>query len=258
MKIVIKPSKELLFLIGGSILLIAGLIGIYFVFNQSDQNSQIGSGDVSGTSTAQYDSSLIVPAKNTPTPFSSTAESTVTPITSASPQISTLHFDKFFVHAAKKSGLDNPAIPDRIEIPAIGLVAPVVIADFNYTKVEGETFGQWQAPNSYNAGWQPDSATLGRIGNTVINGHHNEYGEVFGRLVDLKIGDIINVYSNNKLYSFIIANRMILQERGMDTNTRLQNARWLARTDDIRLTLVTCWPKISNTHRLILVARPVN
>ncbi len=51
---------------------------------------------------------------------------------------------------------------------------------------------------------------------------------------------------------------MILQERFVDVATRLDNARWLNRTDDVRLTLVTCWPKISNTHRLILVARPLD
>jgi sortase (surface protein transpeptidase) len=28
-------------------------------------------------------------------------------------------------------------------------------------------------------------------------------------------------------------------------------------TDDERLTLVTCWPADSNTHRLIIVARAV-
>jgi sortase (surface protein transpeptidase) len=51
---------------------------------------------------------------------------------------------------------------------------------------------------------------------------------------------------------------MILMERFVDTATRLNNARWLAHTEDVRLTLVTCWPKLSNTHRLILVARPLD
>jgi sortase A len=132
----------------------------------------------------------------------------------------------------------------------------VVVADYNSTNIDGETFGQWQAPNQLAAGWQPDSALLGQVGNTVINGHHNEFGEVFGKLVDVKIGDKVYVYSNGKKFTFVIANRMILQERFVSTETRLQNARWLGETDDMRLTLVTCWPKISNTHRLILVARP--
>lgn len=161
-----------------------------------------------------------------------------------------------FINSPVRPELSSPNIPTRILIPAIKLDAPVVISDFNFTNVDGETFGQWQAPAKFAAGWHPDSALLGSIGNTVINGHHNADGEVFGKLVDLKQGDIVYVYSGNKQFSYIIANRMILAERYMDAETRLNNARWLARSDDERLTLVTCWPKTSNTHRLILVARP--
>ncbi len=38
---------------------------------------------------------------------------------------------------------------------------------------------------------------------------------------------------------------------------RKANAEWIAPTTNERLTLVTCWPKRSNTHRLIIVAEPV-
>ena len=49
-------------------------------------------------------------------------------------------------------------------------------------------------------------------------------------------------------------------ESGIDENEfrqRLQNARWIAATADERLTLVTCWPNTTNSHRLIIVAEPV-
>lgn len=164
---------------------------------------------------------------------------------------------QFFVHTENHI-LENPKIPDKIVIPSINLMAPVVISDFNTTKIEGETFGQWVAPSKFAAGWQPDSALIGESGNIVINGHHNEYGEVFGNLVDVNVGDIIIVYSGNSKMEFVVSNRMILAERFQPAEVRLDNARWLARTDDVRLTLVTCWPKESNTHRLIIVARPIS
>ncbi len=249
MKLLAKLPREVYFLIAGALLLIGGLTGMLFALNAPDQPT--ATPDPS-TQTAQYDQSLVVPAKFTPSPQTT---STTEPAPSS---IQTLNFDKYFVHASLKSGLENPMIPDRIVIPEIGLDASVIIAGFNSTNIEGETFGQWMAPNEFAAGWQPDSALLGSTGNTVINGHHNEFGEVFGRLVDLKVGDKIYVYSKGHQFSFIIANRMILQERFVDVATRLDNARWLNRTDDVRLTLVTCWPKISNTHRLILVARPLD
>ncbi len=161
---------------------------------------------------------------------------------------------KTFIHSTNIE-LENPAIPDKIEIPSIKLFAPVVVSDFNFTKVEDETFGQWIAPSKFAAGWQPNSALLGDKGNTVINGHHNEFGEVFGKLVDVELGDIIIVSSGEKSVKYIVSNKMILAERFQTAEVRLDNARWLEKTDDIRLTLVTCYPKESNTHRLIIVAR---
>lgn len=165
--------------------------------------------------------------------------------------------NNYFVDSTLRPELSHPNIPTRIVISKIKLDAPVIVTDFNHTNVDGETFGQWQAPNEFAAGWHPDSALLGELGNTVINGHHNAYGEVFGKLVDLNPGDIFSVFAGDKEYKYIIANRMILPERYEDAATRLENARWLARSEDYRLTLVTCWPKETNTHRLILVARPL-
>jgi sortase A len=164
--------------------------------------------------------------------------------------------NSYLVHPKIANTLEIPLIPDKIEIPSISLVAPVVIAEFNFTDVEGETFGQWIPPSEFAAAWHPDSALLGSNGNTVLNGHHNEFGEVFGKLVDLKSGDLIYVYAKGKKYTFVIANKMILLEREQPLEVKLANAEWLGKTDDVRLTLVTCWPAKSNTHRLILVARP--
>jgi sortase A len=163
----------------------------------------------------------------------------------------------FSVQTGQNLAIENPAIPDRIVIPSIQLDAPVVQEDYWTLMLEGETFGQWQAPSMFASGWNPNSALLGKRGNTVINGHHNEFGEVFGRLVDVKVGDEVYVYSRGQKYTFVIANRMILQERFQPLEVRLENARWINATDDVRLTLITCWPKETNTHRLILVARPV-
>jgi LPXTG-site transpeptidase (sortase) family protein len=154
--------------------------------------------------------------------------------------------------------LNHPPVPDRIVIQSIALSAPVIPAGHSFTEVEGSTFGQWLAPGYFAAGWHPDSALPGEAGNTVINGHHNIAGEVFADLVDVKEGDTIIVYADERAFAYVVTNRMILPETFMDAATRLENARWLAQSEDVRLTLVTCWPKESYTHRLILVAVPIN
>jgi sortase A len=152
----------------------------------------------------------------------------------------------------------RPQAPERLIIPAIGLDAPVVISPKESVQVNGQTFYQWRPPDAFAAGWQEGSALLGEAGNTVLNGHHNIFGEVFGRLVDLKIGDFIEVDSRSYRFTYVIANRMIVAERDQTIGTRMLNARWILPSDDERLTLVTCWPKTNNTHRLIIVARPVS
>lgn len=150
-----------------------------------------------------------------------------------------------------------PQIPNRIRIPAIQLDAPILPAPYQLVGLDGMVFQQWDAPNEFAAGWQTSSAALGVPGNTVLNGHHNIDGEVFGRLIDLSIGDTIEVYSGSAVFRYVITNKMILPERDQPLSVRLSNARWLQSSTDERLTLVTCWPPNNNTHRLFIVAKPI-
>lgn len=147
-------------------------------------------------------------------------------------------------------------VPDRIVIPEIGLDAPVIPAKTRLIKYFGKIYEQWVAPDEFAAGWHEGSAMLGLPGNTVLNGHHNEFGEVFGGLVDLKEGDLIEVYSGTKLFVYEVRLKMILRELGEPIEVRYENARWIAPSEDERLTLITCWPKTGNSHRLIIVAFP--
>jgi sortase A len=150
-----------------------------------------------------------------------------------------------------------PDIPTRLVIPTIELDAPIEPAKITTLKVGGEEYEQWQAPDKFAAGWHEDSAMLGQPDNTVLNGHHNIYGKVFGRLVDLNPGDLIIVFGKQRAFIYQITNKMILPEKYQEIDVRMDNARWILPSDDERLTLVTCWPATSNTHRLIIVARPL-
>ncbi len=152
---------------------------------------------------------------------------------------------------------EPPRVPERIVIPDIELDAPVVEASTREVEYLEEFYEQWLAPNEFAVGWHATSAMLGEPGNTVLNGHHNVYGEVFKRLEELEIGDFIWVHSGDRAYVYQVATRLILKERWQPVEVRLDNARWLQSSQDERLTLVTCWPYDSNTHRLIIAARPV-
>jgi sortase A len=148
-------------------------------------------------------------------------------------------------------------LPTRLSIPAIGLEAPVTEAGWETKEINGQLVSSWIVPNSFTAGWHKTSALPGHAGNTVMNGHHNIYGEVFRDLVDLEPGDMIVIYSAEKEHYYSVAERHILKEKGETVEVRTQNAQWIAPTEDERLTLVTCWPYTNNTHRLIVVATPI-
>jgi sortase A len=150
----------------------------------------------------------------------------------------------------------RPAVPTRIVIPMIGLDAPVTLAASQKVSIAGKVYYQWLSPDKYASGWHTSSAYPGTPGNTVLNGHHNVFGKVFEHLVDLNIGETIDLYAGDTVFHYIVVNKMIVPERDAPIEQRLENARWLARSDDERLTLITCWPADNNTHRLIIVAIP--
>ncbi len=147
-------------------------------------------------------------------------------------------------------------VPSRIVIPAINLDAPVIEVGWEVTSVDGQAVSTWVVPNQFAAGWHKTSAPAGQPGNTVLNGHHNVYGEVFRYLVDLEPGAEIVLYAGETPYYYSVTGRHILEESGQPVEVRTQNARWMLPTEDERLTLITCWPYTNNTHRVIVVALP--
>jgi sortase A len=149
-------------------------------------------------------------------------------------------------------------VPEYLSIPTIDLDVPITAAEFEKVDIFGETYRQWLAPDSRRVGWQPSSASLGAQGNSVLIGHHNVHGEVFRNLDQLEIGDKITVYSGDRVFEYLITLKMILPEKYESVETRLENARWIQPMQDERITLVTCWPYETNTHRVILVAEPVS
>jgi sortase A len=148
-------------------------------------------------------------------------------------------------------------VPDRLVIPAIGVDAPIVPVHYKDIQVGDQVYHQWMVPIEFAAGWQDTSALLGVPGNTVLNGHHNAYGKVFKDLVQLKEGDIVIVYSGTHKISYQVAAKMLLPERFRPLEIRMENAHWIEPSTDERLTLVSCWPADSNTHRVVIVAFPL-
>jgi len=148
-------------------------------------------------------------------------------------------------------------IPDRLKIDSINLDVPILPEHYKEIYQNDQVFIQWRVPFRRASGWHDTTALLGDVGNTVLNGHHNAYGEVFKDLVELKEGDLIEVYSGDSKYVYKVNTILLLPEKYQSMEERIENASWIMPTTDERVTLVTCWPPESNTHRLIVVAFPV-
>ena len=154
------------------------------------------------------------------------------------------------------AGSEAAAPPIRIVAPAIGLDAPVVPVGWRTLLLGGKQVNVWVVAE-HAAGWHKGSASPGQVGNTVVSGHHNMAGEVFRYVVDLKLGDQVFLHTDERIFTYTVESRMVLSDRDEPETVRHENADWIGSFPDERLTLVTCWPYNDNSHRVIVVAKPV-
>lgn len=150
----------------------------------------------------------------------------------------------------------DEGIPDRLVIPSVGIDAPIISVGWRVVEQNNQQYSIWDVAD-YAVGWHKTSARLGQPGNSVMAGHHNINGEVFRDLVNVEVGDRVTVYSAGGAREYVIDLKTIVKEKGEPPEVRQRNAQWIAPTTDERLTLVTCWPYTNNTHRVIVVAKPL-
>ncbi len=146
--------------------------------------------------------------------------------------------------------------PTHVVIESIGIDSDVIPVGWQVVEQNGQQFSIWQVAD-FAVGWHETTAPLGQRGNTVMAGHHNVNGEVFRDLVNIEVGDKVVAYSGNQKFEYVVELKTIVKEKGEPLEVRQRNAQWIAPTNDERLTLVTCWPYTNNTHRVIVVAKPL-
>ena len=149
----------------------------------------------------------------------------------------------------------NSAAPTHLVSEAINLNVPVVEMGWRVVEQRGQAVSVWNIPEN-EAGWHLNSARPGEGGNIVISGHNNSTGgHVFGELEKLAVGDQITVLTGQGAsFVYQIGETQIVKA----FNASPENLEYLQTviqpTDYEQLTLVTCWPGWTNTHRLIIIA----
>ena len=147
--------------------------------------------------------------------------------------------------------------PVHLAAPAIGLDTEVKPLGWRQVQEGNEEVSIWHMVDKA-AGWHLNSVVPGQVGNAVISGHNNIGGAVFRNLNRLQPGDEITVLTNvGTALAYMVAEVQIVPEKYASAAQRAANAQAISATSDERLTLITCWPANSNTHRVIVVAHPV-
>jgi LPXTG-site transpeptidase (sortase) family protein len=143
--------------------------------------------------------------------------------------------------------------PDRIYALHVGLDTTIEPVGFTLRTIDDYQMRIYDVAQ-YAAGWHTNSSLPGWKGNTILSGHHNAWGRVFRPALELEPGDFVFVEVDDVTYSYLVVIKEILPE--LTAEQRRENGRWIAQTEDERLTLVTCYPPDGNTHRVVIVAIP--
>jgi len=131
----------------------------------------------------------------------------------------------------------------RVRVPSIGIDAEV--RSVGYVLQAGQL--QYDTPR-FEAGQYAGTADPGRTGNLVIGGHVANRGAlaVFSRLPEVRIGDVVEVFSGSILYRYSVTELRVVAPDATAV---------MARTHDATLTLITCSPEQDHAQRLVVIGK---
>ena len=145
----------------------------------------------------------------------------------------------------------------QIVIPVIGVDSPVVPVGWRlYSASDPATVAaEWDSPGAA-VGWVETSALPDQSGNVILYGHNNMYTAVFEELGKLKARDGISMQTGERTWEYQVAQVLILPMLGASAEQQAAYQVYLLPTTTPRLTLISCWPPVSNTHRVVVIAYP--
>lgn len=159
------------------------------------------------------------------------------------------HYYDWRYGAARPGQLTVPVAATRITSTAVHLDARIIP-----TYVQN---GAWQVAD-YAAGWLYGTPQPGQPGNSVLAGHNNWHGEVFRNLEFMHLGDEFTITtSDNVAHHYRVTEMYKVPEKNVGLAQQVANAHYIDNTPDERVTLITCWPYTTYTHRLIVIGHPV-
>jgi len=127
----------------------------------------------------------------------------------------------------------GPEQANRLQIPALGVDAPIV---------QGDGWEQLKKGVGQHIG----SANPGEKGNIVLSAHNDIFGEIFRDLDRLKPGDEINIYTNQRAYTYVVSESDVVEPTQVDI---------MDNTSQPTLTLISCYPYLVDDQRIAIKSR---
>ncbi|WP_415331588.1 class D sortase [Clostridium perfringens] len=127
----------------------------------------------------------------------------------------------------------NENIIGILKISSINLEAPIMLGEENLDYVVAK---------------YRNSPSFGESGNVILAGHNNMKGSIFRSLHKLKIGTIVEIQSNNKVYKYKITEREIVEPNNSSLLSQDLSKK--------EITLITCTNHAK--QRLILKGEKIN
>lgn len=124
----------------------------------------------------------------------------------------------------------------RIQIPALGIDAPIV---------QGDGWEQLKKGVGQHVG----TANPGENGNVVLSAHNDIFGEIFRDLDRLKSGDEIIIYTNQQPFTFLVTNTEVVDPTQVEV---------MDPTTQPTVTLISCYPYMVDDQRIVVTARILN
>ena len=126
----------------------------------------------------------------------------------------------------------GPEQANRIQIPAIQVDAPIV---------QGDSWEQLRKGVGQHVG----TTIPGVSGNLVLSAHNDIFGEIFRDLDQLKPGDEVIVFTNQDSYSYVVVESQIVDPTAVE---------FLAPSNQPIVTLISCYPYLQDSQRIVITA----
>jgi LPXTG-site transpeptidase (sortase) family protein len=166
----------------------------------------------------------------------------IQPIPALGEPLSPPHQHPKFLPGTGNTGAGPSQVVAYLSIPKLGIKNAQIFD----RGVDGS--GNMLIAKGYAVTHYVNSSPIGS-GNAVLYGHDDIEGSVFGRLKDLATGDELDiVMTDGRSVVYHVTARTIVAPTAVQI---------LQPTNDVRLTVFTCWPNWVDTQRVVVTAMPV-